>query len=242
MKQTTRAFLLIGGLALSACANVETATGRAPFEAQAPMTETVSRAAIAPEALPAAAPADAVSQPKLRIESYSVTVPHELRVSEANVFYPLGDIVWRGDPLGDRHQQVAAIFETSLQKSAGLMTQGRPARVEIEVKRFHSVTEKTRYTTGGMHSITFQIAAFDPQTGAPLMKPHVVSADLNAYGGARAIEAERKGHTQKFRVTNHLVKTLYREITGELPTTVAASAVQAAAEGPVRAEGRIALN
>lgn len=237
-----KAALLIGALGLSACANVETATRNAPFETEPPAvaaSDSVSRASMAPvPAARAQAPAEAG---RLRIASYSVVVPRELRATDANVYYPMGDIVWHGDPKGDRHQQVAALFENSLTRSAEMITSGRPARVEIEVLRFHSVTDKTRYTVGGTHSIKFQLSAFDAETGAPLIEPRIVKADLNAYGGRKAIEAEAKGHTQKYRVTNHLVATLYRELTGETPQAITAEAVKVDTK-PAKAEGRIALN
>ena len=43
------------------------------------------------------------------VKDVQVTVPEHLKVSEANMYYPIADIVWRGEAPGDRHQQVAAV-------------------------------------------------------------------------------------------------------------------------------------
>jgi len=47
----------------------------------------------------------------LDIQTIRIDVPRTLEVSEKNRFYPGGDIVWRGEPMGDRYMQVGAIFE-----------------------------------------------------------------------------------------------------------------------------------
>ena len=223
MKNATKATLAAIALALSACGSVDTATRNAPLE-QVSLGGAKSRAVIV--------------EP-MQIASYRVNVSRELQVSEANLYYPSGDIVWREDPLGDRHAQVAAIFENSIVKSAGLIQSGRPVDVYIEVKRFHSLTEKAR-NVGGVHSIKFEISATDAETGAVLMAPHMVNADLKAYGGNAADRAVQKGLTQKFRITNHLIKVIHRELTGQLPQMVHAAPQQNVT--PVVAVGTIAQN
>ena len=139
-------------------------------------------------------------------------VPRSLQVSEANSYYPLGDIVWRGDAYGDRHAQIEAILSDSM----GLARAGHrgsvPAVVEIEVKRFHSLTEKTRFSVGGVHSIRFDLTLRDPKTGVALAPTREIRADLKEYGGQRAMEAERQGLTQKLRVTRHLANVLRSEL------------------------------
>lgn len=182
---------LMAGLGLTACGAVDTASRNAM-----PQEMAVARQA-----------------PSVRIESFNVVVPRALRVSEANRYYPGGDIVWRGDPMGDRHAQVKAIFDTSLGRSVPLVQGEQPVRVDIEVKRFHALTEKTRYTVGGIHAITFDMTLRDPQTGAALGPTRTIRADLVGYGGARAMAAEARGVTQKYRITNHLVGVIQKELT-----------------------------
>lgn len=193
MKHTTRALLLILTAAVAGCGAVEPASRNVPFDpgpnVQAPQAQSV------------------------QIVDYSVRVPRSLRVSEANRYYPGGDIVWRGEPLGDRHQQVADIFKDGIEKLRTDTATGLPVTVEIEVKRFHALTEKARYTVGGVHAITFDLTVRDAATGRVMVPTRTIRADLDAFGGARAIAAERNGITQKYRITNHLAYVLNEELT-----------------------------
>ncbi len=191
---------LCAGLSLSACASIETATRNAPLDS-AGLTAT------------------AVTQPEISVASYNIKVSRGLRVSEANSYYPMGDIVWRGDPVGDRHEQVARIFDTAMTSAAEQADGALPAEVDIEVLRFHALTEKTRYTIGGVHSIKFVMTLRDPETGATIMPPRTVVADLKAYGGSRALAAERQGRTQKLRITRHLQNVIQQELVKPGSTT-----------------------
>lgn len=148
------------------------------------------------------------------IRDIDVVVPESLRVSEANVYYPNADIVWRGDLPGDRYKQVAAIFEAGFKRGGAQLKEGIPANVKIEVARFHSLTEKTRYSFGGTHSMKFRLTLSDPQTGQ-VFESRMVSADLKAYGGAKALAMEAKGWGQKARITQHLANVTVRELSGK---------------------------
>lgn len=193
-----RAMTLLGlALAVSGCATSNNSVMRnAPYidEAQA-------------EAMVA------MPQPSVQIVASRVDVPRSLRVSEANSYYPKGDIVWRGDRAGDRYEQVKAIFQESIIESANQIDGQRPAILNVEVHRFHSLTEKARYTTGGVHNIEFSWFLSDAETDIPLTLPQRVRANLDAYGGQAAITAEAHGDTQKVRVTRHLTQVFVDEIT-----------------------------
>jgi hypothetical protein len=180
------------GLGLSACASVDTATRNIPLEQIT--TET-------------AAPA-----PSFQLVGYDVSVPTTLKVSEANSYYPGGDIVWRGDAFGNRYEQVGAIFENAIEIGARPLEGALPVVVEIEVKRFHALTEKTRYSVGGIHSIEFVMTIRDPLTGAVVRGPREIKADLVGYGGSKALQAEARGLTQKYRITQHLAKVVRDEM------------------------------
>ncbi len=184
---------LVLALGASACASVDTASRNAPYDV--PSTEM-------------AAPA-----PSYALESFDVLVPTTLKVSEANLYYPPGDIVWRGDAPGDRYQQVKAIFDESVRLGAYPLDGAMPVRVEIEVTRFHALTEKTRYTVGGVHSIEFIMTIIEPETGTVLRGPKPITASLVAYGGQMAIQAEARGLTQKYRITQHLARVVRDELT-----------------------------
>lgn len=192
MKQIRMIAALMLGLAVSACGTVETATRNAPLDT----------------------PKMAPSPVSYNVEAVRVSVPKSLRVSEANRYYPGGDIVWREDPVGDRHAQVKAIVEAGLSEGVSAMEPGTvPVVMDVEVTRFHALTEKARYTIGGVHAIQFKMQLRNPETGQSYGEPHLVKADFKALGGAKAIEAEREGITQKHRITEHLAKVIQTELT-----------------------------
>jgi len=191
-KFRTTALMMALGLGLSACASVDTATRNAPLDHTA--TEM-------------AAPA-----PSFSLAGFDVNVPLSLKVSEANSYYPGGDIVWRGDVYGNRYAQVTALFEDAVQLGGGSLDGAMPVVVEIEVQRFHALTEKTRYSVGGIHSIEFTMTIRDPLTGAVIRGPREIKADLVGYGGSKALQAEARGLTQKYRITQHLAKVVRDEM------------------------------
>lgn len=147
-----------------------------------------------------------------RIDAVQILVSRGLSVSEANSFYPMADIVWRGDAPGDRHAQVQAIFEAAAAQAVQPYQGGRPVTLTVEVTKFHGVTEKTRYTIGGKHNMRFDLTLRDPATGAVLFGPKKVVADVRAAGGAKAIEEDRIGRTQKVVVTERLREVIQREL------------------------------
>ncbi len=191
----TLAFGLLG-LALAGCSSVDTATRNAP-------AQTITSGT--------AKPAHQISYD---VQTIRVTVPESLSVSEANLYLPKADIVWREDPAGNRHEQVKAIFEAAMLKGVGNMPRGAvPVMLDIQVTRFHALSQKARYTVGGVHDMEFLIVLRNPETGAALNAPHAVTADLKAFGGRAALDAEARGETQKVRITEHLAKVIEIELT-----------------------------
>lgn len=191
MKLVKATLVVVLALTVSGCASVDVATRNASFEApkeQSPLSEVIA------------------------IRDVEVNVSRDLRVSEAELFYPVADIVWRGDARGDRYEQVGAIFKDSAKVATKDLKGATPARIAIDVLRFHSVTDKARYTVGGNHSISFVMRVTDPATGVDLMAPRKVKADLNAFGGQAAIAADARGDTQKKRVTEHLISVIRTEL------------------------------
>ncbi len=157
-----------------------------------------------------------VLQSQYQIVGANVIVSRDLRVSEANMFYPVADIVWRGEPRGDRYAQVAAIYRDAVGAATSSMTAGRKAVVEIEVTRFHCLTEKTRYTVGGTHSLHFNLTVRDAETGAVIDGPRAVVADVKGSGGAQAIAEEEAGLTQRVVIVNRLTEVLHRELSSQI--------------------------
>jgi hypothetical protein len=195
MKTLKLIVMLVLGAMVSACAAVDTVTRNARFEPQQPeFVQTL---------------------PTMRVTEINVLVPQTLKVSERNSYYPGGDIVWRGDAIGNRHQQVKAVFDTALSQGTAQMDGIVPVRLDIRVDRFHALTEKARYTIGGVHSIIFVLQIRDLSTGLALGEPRLVKADLDAFGGQQALRAEARGQTQKVRITNHLAEVICQELSNE---------------------------
>lgn len=158
-----------------------------------------------------------VLAPKYDVVEVNVTVPDTLRVSEANMFYPIADIVWRGEPRGDRYQQVKKIFEDGFGFGTSGMRSGPRVIVEAEVTRFHALTEKTRITVGGMHSIRFNLTLRDAETGAIIDGPRKVIADVRGAGGAAALEEDRQGRTQRVVIVERLAQVIRSELSAHQP-------------------------
>lgn len=157
---------------------------------------------------------DVAQLPSMRVVGFIVTVPETLSVSEANTYKPRADIVWRGDALGDRHDQVKAIFEDAIGRATASFSGDLPVVLHIEVRRFHAVTERTRYTIGGVHEIDFVLSVTNGRTGDVLIPPYFISTNFEAFGGEEALAAEHAGLTQKVRITAHLEELIVSELTG----------------------------
>jgi hypothetical protein len=151
--------------------------------------------------------------PRYTVTEVRVAVPQTLRVSEANSFHPNADVVWRGEPSGDRLAQVAAILNEAAADATRNMTVGPAVIVDITLTRFHALTEKTRYTIGGVHSIRFDLTVRDAVTGAAIDGPRRIVADVKAAGGAKAISEDEEGRTQRVIIVERLTQVLTRELT-----------------------------
>ena len=122
--------------------------------ASAPVTRDLPPGA-ALDAVPASVSLNALGP--VDVVAINVSVPETLLVSEKNSYYPGGDIVWHGDPVGNRRDQVKAIFEAAMANGTSDMTGDRKVMLDIVVTRFHSLTPKARYTVGGVHAIQFHL-------------------------------------------------------------------------------------
>lgn len=169
----------------------------------------------------------AIAAPQYAVQSITVRVPETLKVSEANLYYPIADIVWRGDPRGDRYAQVTSIFDAAIGQATTAMTTGIPVLVDIEVTRFHAQTEKARYSVGGTFSLRFLLTVRDARTGAIIDGPREVNADTPAAGGERALAEEAQGLTAKVVVTARLAEVIAAELARPLlpvaPARIAAN-------------------
>ena len=181
--------------ALGACVPVETTT------------RNTSSTAVE-KTLPAAAPS--YRPVGLRIE-----VPDTLVVSEANTYAPFADIVWRGDEFGDRHKQVKALFAEAF-KAADLKG-GKPVLVSVKVMRFHALTEKARYVTGGNYAIYFFLQLSDPKTAKPLGPARLVSINQDAVA-YRPGQDDHLGHAEHRKVIGIIRARIEKELGHSKPT------------------------
>lgn len=159
--------------------------------------------------------ADTVSNPRdYTVAQINVMVPETLTVSEAHSFFPRADIVWREDPPGDRREQVAAVLTTAAERGTAGFTGSRDVALNIEVTMFHALTERARYSVGGVHDIDLLVSVTDADTGAVIEPPREVNAALRGFGGARAVEANLSGDVPKVRLTEHLAGVIQAELMG----------------------------
>ena len=147
------------------------------------------------------------------VDSVQVVVPRALVVSESFGYRPRGDILWRGDPPGDRYEQVERLVQDALVVGAAPLDGPRHVALKVTIERFHALTERARATVGGVHSIIMRLAIVDPETGLPIVPERRIQADLVAYGGTLAMIAEARGETQKVRISAHLAEVIRQELT-----------------------------
>ena len=203
----------LAALGLSACVSAnDPATRGAPLAATLGTAGSQSSGEVMAAATPIAEAYD--------VEAIRIDVPRSLKVSEANTFKPHADIVWRGEALGDRYEQVKAIFADGIQAGTAGLQSGRKVDLDITVTRFHALTEKTRYTFGGMHEMQFILTVRDSATGEILQGPRKIVADVKASGGSAAIEEERQGRTQRIVTVERLAQVIRQELSVPAPAMV----------------------
>jgi len=142
------------------------------------------------------------------VTAVNVNVPNTLTVSEANSYIPKADIVWREDPFGDRRAQVKTIVQDSITQALLGMNGVEPVVVDIDLIRFHALSQKTRATFGGWHNVEFNVTVRDADTGVQLADTFEVRMKIRGYGGQAAIEAEMRGETQKVRIEQNLAEVV----------------------------------
>lgn len=157
------------------------------------------------------APVSAQVSKGWRVVDVAVSVPQSLTVSEEHTYEPDADIVWREDPIGDRHPQVAAIMKAAIARGASGLKGPRPVRIEATMSRFHALTFETEALNVagiGVHNINFTIKVVDARTGAVLAGPTLIDAALPALTGAEMIKARVRGESQKSQISAHVAATI----------------------------------
>ena len=140
-----------------------------------------------------------------KLANVVASVPASLTVSNSNTFAPNADIVWHGEPFGDRRAQVATIMDEGTTQGAADLKGPRPVIILARVLRFHAVTPAAiARAPAAVHNIKYTLQVLDAETRAELTPEQNISADLEAYVGAAAVTAAINGLTQKRRITDHI--------------------------------------
>lgn len=197
---TSIRMILLGLVAatVSACSSMDVASRNAPLD------------------VPALSADAQVVERNYAVQNITFTAPEDLSVSERNWYYPLADIVWRGDPVGDRKEQIGAMFYTAAQRGVMQQEGAVPVILDIELIRFHGVSERTRFSVGGNYNIVFWLSVRHAETGVLIEDARKVVLNLSAPGGSAAILAEQRGQTEKVRVTDYLTQVFKDEIRGQV--------------------------
>lgn len=146
------------------------------------------------------------------VDGVEITVPASLVASEANLFYPTADIVWRADPFGDRYAQVKSVLEEGFAAGVTGMDSGPKVVVAASLERFHSLTEKARFSVGGVHDIIVVLTVKDATTGQILEGPRRVEVAIRASGGRKAIAEDAAGNTQRAVIVAGLAEAIRRHL------------------------------
>lgn len=140
-----------------------------------------------------------------RLNNVAVEVPEHLTVSNSNTLAPNADIVWHGEPFGDRKAQVAAIIDEGVSAGASDLNGDQPVTMAVRVATFHAVTPAAiARSPAAVHNIGYVVQIFDSRTREPLTEPQTISADLEAFVGTSAVTAAISGDTQRVRIVRHL--------------------------------------
>lgn len=155
------------------------------------------------------APVPAEVAQNWRLGSVEVTVPETLTVSEANIYFPNADIVWREELLAPgvtRYDQVDAIVTEGITRGASGLSGSQPVRILATVSSFHALSHIARYglSTSAVHNISYTMQVVDARTGAAVTEPTLIAADFPALLREEAVAAETSGQTQRVRIVNHI--------------------------------------
>lgn len=153
-----------------------------------------------------------VMQRAYDLRGFRFAAAQDLEVSERESFYPTADIVWRGDPFGDRVAQIGAMFAEAAARNRRVLNGPVPVDVMVQLVRFHGVTNRTRYTVGGNYNIVFDMTVYAAGSNTVIEPTRRVVGNLDAPGGETAVRLEESGQTQKVRVTDYLTGLLRSQL------------------------------
>ncbi|MEO1549148.1 MAG: DUF6778 family protein [Pseudomonadota bacterium] len=136
----------------------------------------------------------------------TLIVPEELRVStNPNAQFPREEIVWWGDPEGDRREQVRDIMNRSLLAALDTLDGSKPVDVTVRLSLFHAVTPRARRNVlFAWHDVSYAVDVRDARSGALLASIPKIDADIEAFRGEQAEQAVARGQTQRVRISQRI--------------------------------------
>ena len=144
-----------------------------------------------------------------RVIDVVAVAPNTLTVSNNNTYAPQADVVWHGEPFGDRRAQVAAVLDEGLTRGSRPLRGERPVTMTARILTFHGVTPSAvARAPAAVHNIRFVLSVFDARTGEVLVHNETISADLEANVGTAAIAAAINRQTQRERVVEHIASVM----------------------------------
>ena len=150
-------------------------------------------------------PIDPAISNQWRVVSVDVVVPDTLTVSNVDSLAPEADIVWWGEPEGDRRAQVAAIIEAGVAQGARNLRGPVPVHFLVVLDHFHGVSPRAlRMAPSAVHNIGYTVRVFDNRNGQEVTGAVAIEADLEAYVGAQAAAAQAQGITERNRIIAHI--------------------------------------
>ena len=141
-----------------------------------------------------------------------VEISNKLTVTQSpsRRYPPITELVWYGDPPGDRKAQVVALMSDAVRAGAAdALVGSQPVTIALNITEFHAMTPRARATELqlGVHEIMFDISVVDA-SGAVIASETGVRADLQAYSGASALQAEQLGQGQKIQIQSRVAQVI----------------------------------
>lgn len=166
-----------------------------------------------------------LSQQDWGVAGVEVNVSRALVVSEANTIKPYADIVWREDPIGDRHTQVDDLMTAAMEAAFTGVDGAIPVIVTFDMTRFHAQTQRVRYSNlPSEQEIEFIMTIRSAGTGAVLAGPTAVDLTFPALGGSDAVMADARGITQRMRITQRIADWVAEDFIGPDDATLVVAA------------------
>lgn len=151
-------------------------------------------------------PLDAKTTANWKVVGVNVTVPETLVATEDQAYIPRADIVWHGEPRGDRKAQVAQILKEGMTAGSKVVKGPQPVVLNASLVKFHATTKAARhnpYGLGAVDDLRYQLFVSDTK-GNRLTEPQLIYGDFPAMTGEKADIEDARGNTERVQYVNHI--------------------------------------